>query len=133
MAVHPGGPAPDLAALLALAGPDAARSDWTCSAVECFGPRADDLRRAADAGPVPGWRLVELAAGVTPAIDGVFEATRPGDDRPWLAVRAIDGCYFVVVTRSRALLDDLRRRFTDVRPSPDDATWHDRPAGGDGG
>jgi hypothetical protein len=56
---------------------------------------------------------LELAAGITDTRGGVFEATRPGDDRPWLAVRAGAGGHLVVATRSRALLDDLRRRFRD--------------------
>jgi len=64
----------------------------------------------------------------------VFEATLPGEDRPWLVLRSIDGCYFVVVTRSGPLLADVRRRFRDVRPSPEDAAWYAEPgAPADGG
>ena len=124
----------DLADLLTLAGPDALDSSWSCEAVECLGPGADELHRATDAGPVPGARLAELAVGVTQTIDGVFEATLPGKDRPWLVLRSIDGCYFVVITRSRALVAEVRRRFRDVRPSPEDAAWYAEPgAAADGG
>ena len=107
------GPGPDLADLLAVAGPAAAASVWECEGVEALGPLAEELRHAAAAGPIDGTRLAELAAGITSTLDGVFEATRPGDDGPWLALRAGEGSHFVVATRSRALLDDLRRRFRE--------------------
>ena len=105
-----GGTCPTLADLLALAGPDARTSDWTCEDVACEGPAADDLCREA-AGPIAGPRLAVLAAGITRVLSGVFEATRPGEGGPWLALRAMDGTHFVVATRSRALLDDFRRRY----------------------
>ena len=117
----------DLADLLALAGPDALASSWSCKIVECLGPRADEIHRAAESGSVKGARLAELAAGITQTIDGVFEATLPDEDRPWLVLRAIDGCYFVVVTRSGPLLAEVRRQFRDVRPSPEDAAWYAEP------
>jgi hypothetical protein len=107
-----GGRAPTLADLLAFLGPDAAASDWECHEVEAAGAGADDLRREADAGPVPGRRLAELAGGLPSITGGVFEATCLGEERPWLALRAGDD-HFVVATRSRGLLDDLRRRFGD--------------------
>jgi hypothetical protein len=107
------GPGPDLAALLAAMGPVAAASVWTCEDVEALGPLAAELRHEAAAGPIAGRRLAELAAGITRTTSGVFEATRPGEDGPWLAVRAGEGSHFVVATRSRALLDDLRRRFRE--------------------
>ena len=110
-AVGPIADGPGLADLLAFLGPAAAESDWTCDAVETRGPLADELRREAEAGPILGHRLAELAAGITHVSDGTFEATRPGEDRPWLSLRAGDGGPFVVATRSRALLDDLRHRF----------------------
>lgn len=117
----------DLADLLALAGSDALTSSWSCEMVECLGPGAEELRRVAEAGPISGSRLAELAAGVTQTIDGVFEATLPGEDRPWLVLRCIDGCYFVLVTRSAPLLAAVRERFRDVRPSPEDAAWYAEP------
>jgi hypothetical protein len=117
----------DLADLLALAGPDALASSWSCRMIECHGPGAEELHRAADAGQVPGVRLAELATGVTQTIEGVLEATLPGEARPWLVLRAIDGCYFVVVTRSEPLLAEVRRRFLDVRPSPEDAAGYAEP------
>src|SRR3954469_23007792 len=75
------GPGPDLAALLAVAGPEAEASAWSCEDVEADGPLAAELRREA-AGPIDGQRLAELAAGITRTTGGVFEATRPGEDGP---------------------------------------------------
>ncbi len=104
-----------LSDLLAFLGPAAEASDWTCDAVAAIGPLADELRQEAGAGPIHGNVLAGLAAGITRTTDGVFEATRPGDDLPWLALRATDGGQFVVATRSRALLDDLRGRLCGDR------------------
>ena len=109
---RPDGPAPGLADLLAYLGPDAAASDWACHDVEAHGPAADDLRREADAGPIPGHRLADLAGGIRSMTGGGFEATCFGEERPWVALRAGAG-HFVVATRSRGLMDDLRRRFGD--------------------
>lgn len=108
----PAGPTADaLGELLAFIGPDAGTSHWTCDEVEAVGPLAAEFQREAEAGPIPGVRLAELAAGITDTLGGVFEATRPGDDRPWLALRADAGGQLAMATRSRALLDDLRRSF----------------------
>ena len=68
--------------------------------VECLGPGAVELHQAVEAGPVAGTRLAELAAGVSQTIDGWFEAFLPGEDNAWLVLQCIDGCYFVVITRS---------------------------------
>ena len=114
----------DLADLLRLAGHEAIVSTWSCEMVDCLGPSADELERAAAAGPVPGGRLADLAGGVTQTIDGLFEATRPGEAQPWLVLRAIDGCYFVVVSSDKRVLAAVRERFRDVQPSPEDAEWY---------
>ena len=109
----PRGLAPGLSDVLALIGPDAIASDWLCNDVEARGPSANDLRREAELGVIPGARLLELAAGITVTIGGGFEATFLREDRPWLALRAGESGHFVVATRSRGLLDDLRQRFGD--------------------
>src|SRR5438270_8279310 len=90
----------DLADLLALVGPAGNRSCWTCDDIEAPGPAAGDLRSEAAVGSVTGTRLAELATGITHISDGVFEATRPGDDWPWLAVHVIGQNWFSVATRS---------------------------------
>jgi hypothetical protein len=110
-----GGPA--LADLLAFFGPAANASNWTCDVVEAVGPLADERRQEAETGSIPGTLLMELAAGINDTAGRAFAATWPGDDGPWVALRAFTGGQFVVATRSRALLDDLRVRFGD-----DDAT-----------
>jgi hypothetical protein len=104
---------PGLAEVLALLGPAAAASDWACDGIEAAGPLADDLLLETNAGPIRGTALAELSAGITHTLAGSFEASWPGDDRPWLALRVIDGGEFEVATRSRALLDDLRKSIRD--------------------
>jgi hypothetical protein len=125
----------DLADLLALAGPEAQASVWTLAGVvEALGPGAEELHLAAEAGPVTGARLAELAAGVTQTIEGTFEATRPGESRPWLVLKAIDGCYFIVISSNCELMSQVRRRFCDVRPSPEDSEQYaERRRDGPGG
>jgi hypothetical protein len=101
---------PGLSEVLTLLGPAVETSSWDCNGVEALGPLADGLRREADAGPIPGSLLAELATGVTRTVGGVFQASRAGDDGPWLTLQVSDGGEFVVATRSRALLDDLRQQ-----------------------
>lgn len=114
----------DLIDLITMAGKEALDSVWTCEMVEFLGPNAELLYKATEDGPVHGLRLVELAKGVTQTIDGMFIAVSPGQNRPWLVLRAIDGCYFVVITESNALMTAIRERFTDIRQSVDDALWY---------
>jgi hypothetical protein len=102
---------PSLCELLAMIGADAEASTWDCADLECAGPVAAELRDEAVARPLSGHRLIELASGIDTVHEGVFEATRPGDDRPWLALRAVDGNRFVVATRSRMILDRMRAHF----------------------
>ena len=97
--------------LLAVIGRAAEDSLWTCDDIDALGPYAAELRLEAAVGPIPGSRFVELAAMTTQIWDGVFEAVRPGDDRPWLVIHTIGTDRFAVATRSRRLLGDLRRRF----------------------
>jgi hypothetical protein len=101
----------DLGEVLALFGPAGRDSEWTCDDIEALGPSTVELRHEASAGPMSGTRLSALAFGITHVSDGVFEATQPADDRPWLAVRVIGRNQFAVATRNRRLLEDLRRRF----------------------
>jgi hypothetical protein len=102
---------PKLADVLAAIGHEAEASLWTGDEIDASGPLGNDLRSESDPGPVNGTRLAELAAGVTRMNAGVLEATRPDADRPWLALQVADGGHFMVATRSRAQLDELRRRF----------------------
>jgi hypothetical protein len=69
------------------------------------------LQREARGASIAGRRLVELASGIISVRDGIFEATRLGEDLPWLALRAVDSNSFVVATRSRAILELMRRQF----------------------
>jgi hypothetical protein len=114
-----------LADLLALAGPDALTSEWFCEGVECVGPGVEQLYAATDSQKIEGTKLVALAAGISQTIDGTFEAFLPGEDQPWLVLECIDGCYFVVITRSASLIAEIQSRFKDVHPSPEDAEWYE--------
>lgn len=116
---------PSLSDLLTSLGPAAAASNWMCDGIEATGPLADHLLLEAASGPVLGTILVALSIGITRTLRGVFEATRPGDDRPWLSVRVADGGQFVVATRDRALLDELRSRFRDSPASVGSALGDD--------
>lgn len=115
----------DLADLLKLAGDNALTSIWSCEKVWCIGIGADELQLTAESGPINGVKLEELASGVSQTIEGVFEAILPGETQPWLILKAINGCYFVVITTCQILLAEVKKRFHDVRPSPEDSDWYE--------
>jgi hypothetical protein len=98
-------------------------STWICDHVECIGRTSDDVHGASDSGAdLPGSRLLELADGIDQTIDGAFSAYL-SSDRPWCVIRAIDGSEFVVITDDMTFLAELRRRFADVRDSPEDVAY----------
>ena len=112
----------DLIDVLRVALTDVLESMWRCRNVECAGPMADKLHNASEKGiELGGADLVRLAAGIQQVIDGDFEATRKGANRPWLLVRAIDSTCYVVVTKDAGFLRGVRQRFNDVHDSPNDA------------
>lgn len=111
----------DLFDLLRLAEAEVRASTWRCRFVECVDTLAEELYRLSDGGTsVSGDEMLRLAAGVDQVIDGDFEASRPGHDRPWLIVRAIDRLLYVVASEDRAFLDRVPGRFRDVRQAPDE-------------
>jgi hypothetical protein len=111
----------DLIEMLRLDESGARSSVWRCCNVECTGELADALHAvSASREIIPGDEFVRLASGVAQVIDGDFLALQPGASQPWLLVRAVDSTLFVVVTENGSLLDRVRRRFRDVRDSPED-------------
>jgi hypothetical protein len=119
----------DLIDLLRLCEPDALASSWRISYVDCMGDLAGEFMRSGDTNAtVSGPELLRLATGVYQVIWGDFEAYRSGEERFWLVVRAIDASLYVVITEDKMLLGRVRSRFTDVRPSPEDAEYPDGAA-----
>jgi hypothetical protein len=107
----------DLEDLLAALGKDAERSEWRCSVGECIPKDAarPDLEDAYGSGTrLPGSQLLALASETLQIADGVFEAFRPGERRPWLKLEAIDSTYWEVFAANPADLESLRARFAEV-------------------
>ena len=113
----------DLSDLLEALGPDAKLSAWTCSVGECI-PRdgaRTDLEGAYDARVrLAGPELLALAAETLQIVDGVFEAFRPGERRPWIRLEAIDSSYWEAVAPDAADLVSLRARFREVEEIEED-------------
>ena len=114
----------DLAGILSACGERVCDSVWHCVDVEALGPAAEELHAVSDrkAG-ISGHELVRIADKIDQTIDGCFEARTSSHETPWLLIRAVDGVEFAVVTREEAIINSLRKRFTDVRDSPLDADY----------
>ena len=111
----------DLVDILRLDERGVVESEWRCRRVECMGEQAAALYAASDGGAtIPGDVLLRLASGVDQVIDGDFAGLRPGDQSPWLLVRAIDSTFFVVASEDEGWLGRVRERFRDVRDAPEE-------------
>src|SRR5690242_19324381 len=116
----------DLIDVLQLCEQEALSSSWRIRNVDCLGVLMEEFMRLGDANAtISGAELLRLAAGVYQIIEGDFEAYRPGADRFWLVVRAIDSSFYVVITDDAELLDRVQTHFSDVRPSPAYAAYPD--------
>ncbi|MDR3457550.1 MAG: hypothetical protein P4N60_08900 [Verrucomicrobiae bacterium] len=113
----------DLRDILSLARDRVNASTWVCDHVECIGRTSGDIHSASESGAeLPGGRLLDLADGIDQTIDGAFSAYL-SSERPWCVIRAVDGSEFVVITDDMTFLSELRRRFADVRDSPEDVAY----------
>jgi len=112
--------AADLIELLRLFEPEVRALFWVCRDVWCLGDRADEFRRASEAGRMlEGSELLRLASGVYQVIDGEFIGTAPNGSRPQLVIVAEDSTYYVLASSDPEVLDRVRLRFSDVRVSPE--------------
>lgn len=114
------GLAVDLIDLLRLFEPEVRTLSWVCRDVWCLGNGAHELHRASEAGAVlDGSEMLRLASGVYQVIDGEFVGAPQGGTPPRLVVVAEDSTYYMVSSAEPELLDRIRQRFSDVRPSPE--------------
>ncbi len=111
----------DLAPIMETVGERALRSRWRVTGVETTGGEtAEDLYRVCDNGAVvTGDRLLELARGLWQIIEGIFEAYDNDLDVPWLMVRAVDSCWWGVVTDDLVALAKLKRVFREIIDVPE--------------
>jgi hypothetical protein len=117
----------DLFDILRLCEQDVLASFWRLSYVDCLGEGAGEFMRLGQAeATISGSELFERASRLSQVFWGDFEAYRPNEQKFWLVVRAIDGSLYVVITADTQLLDRVRSRFNDVRPSPEDAEYAQR-------
>ncbi len=61
--------------------------------------------------------LLELLGGVQ-IIDGDLQGRRPGDEEPYVIVRAVDGSWWDVESEDAGLLDAARAKFPDAFDVP---------------
>jgi hypothetical protein len=111
--------------ILRLCEPEAVRSLWRVNNnIECLGALMAEFEQASDTKTaIGGTELLRLAGGVYQIIWGDFEARLEGEVAPWRVVRAIDSTFYVVITSDVALLERVKERYKDVRPSPKDAEY----------
>jgi hypothetical protein len=113
----------DLADLLEGLGEHAKLSAWKCSVGECIaqdGARLD-LEGAYNS-PVglSGPEIFTLASETLQVVDGLFEAIRPGEARPWIKLEAVDSTYWEAFAAAAADLASLRLRFSEVESIEED-------------
>lgn len=106
----------DLRDILELLGPDVLRSRWEVNGIEALGGEAaKSLHVASDQGKqLDGNQLVDIASRVDQIIDGEFLAFLPGEQEPWIVVRAIDSSAYEVSTDSLGILSRIRLQFEHV-------------------
>ncbi len=107
----------DLADVLDALGDSARGSVWKCSVGECIAEEGarPDLEDAYNASAgLAGPALAELAADTIQVVDGVFEAFRPKERRPWIKLEAIDSTYWEAFAANADDLAPLSRRFAEV-------------------
>jgi hypothetical protein len=105
----------DLEQLLAAIGDAAFHLKWTCSDVDCFGGRAEELYSLAESGEaISGRELFEIARTVTQVIDGQFLGREPGSGDLAVDIRAIDSSWWEVRSRKPQFIDAMRAQFRAV-------------------
>ena len=65
-----------------------------------------------------GKEFVEFAATVHQTIDGEFTAKKPGSNKAWLVIEAVDSSWFEVWSTKPQVLDRLKLKFSEVTSLP---------------
>jgi len=111
----------DLRDILSTLEPRVRTLSWSCSGVESTGDGSDELHRIADGGTqIDGGTLGKLAASIVQVIDGRFVGRSQLGGPPEVIIQAVDSTFWEVFADANAL-DEIRRRFGDVRPAAYDA------------
>jgi hypothetical protein len=113
----------DLAELLQALGKQAQLSSWKCNVGECIaqhGARPDLEDAYNSPGGISGDDLLALASETLQVADGVFEAFRPGERRPWIKLEAVDSTYWEAFAAEPSDLSALRLRFSEVESIEED-------------
>jgi hypothetical protein len=100
--------------------PDAVvKSQWRLFQLECTGESAQVLATISDAGDsIDGEALWNLVKKLDQVIDGVLEGYFPGENAPWIRIRAVDSTAFDVESREENVLDLIRQKFENVTSYP---------------
>ncbi len=111
----------DLVDLLALLENDLAESVWTVVDVEeVIGVSAPAFYEAHETGQkLSGSALLQLAERCDQVCGGNFRGELDGEF--WVRLLACRSTEWAVVSEDSALFDRIEGRFSDVRPSPEDA------------
>jgi hypothetical protein len=87
-----------------------------------FAASSDSSRLRSSGFPAHAWsRTVARSDGSVDQVKGGdFAAFRPGEQRPWLLIRAIDSTLYVVASEAEEWLGRVRERLGDVRDDPEE-------------
>jgi hypothetical protein len=121
--------------ILSALGPEALRAFWAMKPVatdavgsvtfDATGVGGAELERLAETkAEIDGLALSKIAEATCQVIWAAFYARKSDEDAAWLVMRWIDSTFCEVTSADMLILERLRRRFLDVRPSV--APWEDR-------
>ena len=109
----------DLGEILAALGASTRSSAWRFNGLNYVSRDEQDValfhQASAAAASFTTAQLREASDSILQVIDGEFTATRPGEEAPWLRVRAIDSSLWTVHSTDPNALNSIRARFADVR------------------
>jgi tetratricopeptide (TPR) repeat protein len=105
----------DLHDLIVALGERALNSIWFGSGVDCHGEKAEELYAVIEQDrPIEGRDLLSIARGIRQTMAGDFQAFDPGENAPWIFLRAWEGTGFYVETNDPRSKQQLKTRFPSV-------------------
>jgi tetratricopeptide (TPR) repeat protein len=105
----------DLHDLILALGDRALESTWYGADLDCEGEKAEELYDYTDhQKPIDGRAFVKILSQIRKTYEGDFQAFDPGQDSPWIFLRAWNGSGFYIETNDPRLKHSLMSLFKGV-------------------